>query len=257
MPADHFYSIKNPTIGAHQVQLLVSVRDEIEATEALRQGVNWIDLKEPSQGSLGRPDGRIAANVSRLLQSANHQAASVALGELDELQLEDACAMAKYFSVLKVGLANSTASDWRRKLLSLAAAIHELSGQLVPVIYADANLCGAVEDRAVLDAANELKVHFGSRYLLVDTFVKDGRSLLDHWSLSEVQRLKKETDKIGLRLVLAGSLQAKHVTMLAVLEPYALAVRGAVCDGSRQGRLCPTKIAELKELLSSGRTGSV
>ena len=45
------------------MKLLVSVRNAVEAEIAVRSGVQIVDVKEPSRGSLGRPDDDVIRSV--------------------------------------------------------------------------------------------------------------------------------------------------------------------------------------------------
>ena len=59
--------------------LLISVRDAEEAHVALSTGVNLIDIKEPSRGSLGRADWAVVTETVR--QVAGRVPVSVAMGD--------------------------------------------------------------------------------------------------------------------------------------------------------------------------------
>ena len=83
-------------------QLLVSVRDADEASDALAGGADLIDVKEPRHGSLGATPASMVRNVIRLVD--NRRPLSVALGELLDIAGVDHgyCAGAEF---AKVGLA--------------------------------------------------------------------------------------------------------------------------------------------------------
>lgn len=77
-----------------------------------------------------------------------------------------------------------------------------------------------------------------AQYMLIDTFVKDGRGLLEWISLNELLRIVEAARNIQCGLVFAGSLRITDVPRLLALSPAALAVRGAVCR-DRDYRLDP------------------
>ena len=224
-------------------QLLVSVRDVAEAKLALASHIAWIDLKEPTAGSLGRPSLPLAALVASAL--ASHQNRSIALGELNDLVIEDALALAEHFPVLKVGL-SQCADDkvWRSRVLGLAAQLRTRAAELIVVAYADAVTCAAPSLEAVLAAAKQI----AAPYLLIDTFTKDGRGLLDWLSVDQIRDVIAEASEFDCGVVLAGSLKLDDLATLLNLEPAAIAIRGAVCSrnsaAGRNGSIDPERLAE-------------
>lgn len=237
-------------------QLLVSVQDADEAQLARAMSVAWIDLKQPTAGSLGAPSLVVAQQVREVLRNVRQK--SMALGELAELDpkrghcdlrhlvgwgLEEA------FPIAKVGLAHmAERENWMAEFLSLAQAL--LPTQLVPVLYADGERCGAPGAAAVLELADRTSAPF----VLIDTYVKDGRHLLDWLTLARLGEFIQQAERARARVVLAGSLRTLHVPSLLALAPAALAVRGAVCDGERTARLCAERVGNWVKLLDSAAT---
>lgn len=221
-------------------QLLVSIRDAEEARMALEEGVHWIDLKEPARGALGTPPIETAFQVAQVLQ--NHSQRSVALGEFTELVEAHALQLAHHFPVLKIGLSGLRMGirkpATRRRLFELADAFRPLGARLVPVIYADWQASDAPRPDEVFRIANEL----ASEYILVDTFHKDGRCLLDHLSLGDLRQLISISQASGCRAILAGSLRFSQLEPLLLLPIAAIGVRGGVCDTGRDGPISRRKL---------------
>lgn len=69
------------------MRMLVSVRDVAEAQEALRAGVDFIDLKEPAAGALGGAAGDPRAVWRRCVRVEG-------AGALVSSSAEDSCALA-------------------------------------------------------------------------------------------------------------------------------------------------------------------
>lgn len=235
-------------------QLLVSVQNPAEAMLARELSVGWIDLKQPTAGSLGAPSLSIAQSVAELLIDVRQK--SIALGELVDLQrTADAVeprqlvgwGLVEVYPVAKIGLAHSASrANWESEFIALAQAL--LPTQLVPVMYADGQLCGAPGADAVLELARRTAAPF----VLVDTFIKDGRRLLDWLTLEELADFMQCAAQIGASVVLAGSLCAADVPSLLRLRPAALAVRGAVCNGERTASLCAERIKAWVQLMATG-----
>lgn len=210
-------------------RLLISVRSVFEAEICRRLGVDWIDLKEPSAGSLGAPSIPTAQAVSAYLQDFPHR--SVALGELATIDIHLAEALASLFPVAKVGLSHLGGSNrWRQQLDGLSDSI---KSDLVPVIYADWKSCQAPNPKAVLDWACSKP----SRFVLIDTFSKNGNRLLDHLEVSKIEEMVSLANDACVGVVLAGSIRLEDVAKLSHIPAAALAVRGAVCREGRENAI--------------------
>ena len=220
-------------------KLLVSVRDAGEAAAALRAGVDLLDVKEPARGSLGAADSSTIASV---IQTVSQRApVSAALGELHETAPSDFAQLPVGLSYAKVGLARcgkraDWAIDWADALRRLPRGVAS-----VAVVYADWREADAPSPDDVLRQGAAL----GCRAALLDTFHKNGQGLLDHWTLSETADFVAAAREVGMLTVLAGSLTPEAIDRLRPLEPDYVAVRGAVCDGARDGTLVEGKVAAL------------
>jgi uncharacterized protein (UPF0264 family) len=225
--------------------LLVSVQNEGEFRIALRAGVRWIDVKDPSRGALGCPEIDVATGIQRtmILENTADIHFSVALGELSETPLNDLIHYTGSFAdsaVFKIALSNCcNRTDWRGLATTLAKGIGN-PNRLILVHYADANESAAPSWREILLTAREI----GSEYLLIDTWGKNGRSLLDFYSVEALQSMIAEANAFGFRVAIAGSLPLEALRSLASLGADWIGVRGAVCDGPhRTGSICETKVS--------------
>lgn len=209
-------------------ELLVSVRCLQEARAALAGGASVIDVKEPLRGSLGRADGPTIAAVVRSV--AGRRTVSAALGEL----LDDSpCFPAAGLSFVKWGLAGCGGrADWPRALLRAMARLREAdpSCQAVAVAYADWRRADSPRPEEVCAFACD----HGCGAFLLDTWRKDGTTLLDYLPLSDVERLCQTCRNGNVRIALAGSLGTAQIRLLRATAPDWFAVRGAVCRGGRR-----------------------
>jgi hypothetical protein len=230
--------------------LLVSVRGAAEAHTALRGGATLIDVKEPLYGSLGAASPEVWRDVRRAVPA--HVPCSAALGELTDVSPRH---VAQWRSGLagyrfaKLGLAGcGEINDWQ---IRWQAILHELPPETRPVavVYADWQATGAPSPEEILKAASENSC----AALLVDTFDKSRGSISAHFSLQEIQHLLSSARAANLITVLAGSLTPALVCELLPLTPDFLAVRGAVCRGSRSGVVEETLVADLVQILLSTR----
>jgi dihydroneopterin aldolase len=217
---------------AKRTQLLISVRNAVEANTCVQAGVDWIDLKEPSAGSLGCPTWQVAQQVYQVLRG--HARRSVALGELTNLDREQSILIGSLFPVAKVGLSHTIHdSRWSNQLAELSVDLAKNSCQLVPVIYADWQICSAPQPREVLEWA----IQNAAPNLLIDTYQKAGKRLMDHLSAIQLHDLVLQGQHSNVGIVLAGSVQAQDLPTLLALKCLAIGVRGAVCQKSREGDL--------------------
>jgi uncharacterized protein (UPF0264 family) len=221
------------------MKLLVSVRSAAEAEAAVCGGADLIDVKEPLRGSLGRADDAVIADVVR--QVAVRRPVSAALGELADGFSGD---VVPGLCFVKWGLAGLQGRPWRHELAKAARLIEQQSSTCRPVAvaYADWQRADAPPPADVAAfAAQE-----GFTALLVDTWRKDGSTLLDWLPEDQLARLIAGVRQGGLRLALAGSLGLPHILGLHTLRPDWFALRGAVCrQGARVNEIDPQAIHHL------------
>jgi (5-formylfuran-3-yl)methyl phosphate synthase len=223
--------------------LLVSVRNPAEAIEALEAGADLIDLKEPDRGSLGSVSTGVMDEVVRRI--AGRAPVSAALGELIVDAHETAARLPAALAFAKVGLAGcALRDDWPRLWQSTISRL-PVGVAPVAVVYADWQRVHAPSPAEVLKRAIEV----GCRAVLVDTCSKTAGGLTDHWTGVEVAQLVSRVHKLGMLCVLGGGLTADVIPQLLPLEPDWIAVRGAVCQGSRRGPLDGRLVSRLRELL--------
>lgn len=243
-------------------KLLVSVRDVEEAKIALESGVDLIDLKEPSRGALGAVDMQTARDVVALRDSYQDTRVAVplsmALGELVDYFPSDVspgdsdfAAAPRTFDLptgilyYKIGLAGCAKREhWREQLEHFVRRTICRSG-FVAVTYADHEAVSAPSLDEVLVEAMRL----GARAVLIDTAVKDGRTLLDHWSRDTLHDATREICRSHMLSVVGGGLQAELIADVARCHPDYVAVRGAACLGGRDRKINAERIAKLRALL--------
>jgi uncharacterized protein (UPF0264 family) len=214
-------------------QLLVSVRSSAEAEAALRGGAGLIDVKEPAHGPLGRANDEVIAKVVRVV--AGRSPVSAALGELLDTPGSVSPPDGMPLTFVKWGLAGYAErgeTGWRSAFRSALRELteHQLRCRAVAAAYADWRRARAPKPEEVCDFAIE---HAAGAFL-IDTWKKDGSTLL-HWlPLTAIERLHQRCRTAGVPLALAGSLGPAEVRVLAPLRPDWIAVRGAVCQGRRR-----------------------
>ena len=226
-----------PYLGSFRIDttgLLVSVRNPDEAQAALRGGADVIDIKEPSRGALGRADSHVISAISR---NVTDRPVTAALGEIDNLDKPPVGPTA-----IKAGLSGSSEFVWQKRLESLAN--QTTAGQeLVAVAYADWENAQAPEPEQVL----EQSARIGLRWLLIDTWGKQGGCVLDLLTESFLRSFIGQCREAGLHVALAGSLPLNRLAEATSLGPELVAIRSAACRGGRLGTVDHELVAAAKE----------
>jgi len=230
--------------------LLVSVRSAEEANIAVESGcVSIIDLKEPTNGSLGCVSIDIAGKILSHLPDSICK--SIALGEVVDWPIWPTADLATRDEVLSQfhfakaglsGLANDI--DWVQRWKACLSELPE-NVQRVAVAYADADRAGSPSVPSILRSAPEV----GCSVLLIDTFCKDRGGLLDLYSIEALTQIVQAARANGLKVVLAGSLDLASTETVRTAEPDFVAVRGAVCGQGRTSKIELNKVTKLGRLI--------
>jgi (5-formylfuran-3-yl)methyl phosphate synthase len=239
-------------------QLLVSVRNAVEAIAAIEGLADIVDVKEPAHGSLGCAIPEIIGKVAAAVRSQRDAALplSLALGELAEWRdgnktpLRDAISTAQP-QFLKLGLSGAgslqNSDPWIGEWQGVRDAI---SGPhvWVAVAYADHENADSPTAESVLQAAIETKCGI----LLIDTYAKNGTSLLDHLTLNQLFAIRQATARHGLKLALAGRVTLSSLSPLVSIQADIIAVRSAVCEnGDRTSSISRELVSEFRVAVHS------
>jgi (5-formylfuran-3-yl)methyl phosphate synthase len=236
--------------------LMTSVADVEEAATALRAGVDILDVKDPREGSLGAcPPPVLRAIVAlrdRTAVAGRRVPVSAALGDATNhpgtFALAASGAAACGVDYLKIGLRGLRDPDDSVVFLSVvveAARAAAPGVRVVAAAYAEAAALGAIEPAQLPAVATRS----GADGCLIDTALKDGRTLFDHLDPGAVSGFVAACRQRGLLCGLAGSLGPDHLQLLLEIGPDVIGVRGAICEGGRSGRLDPGRLSSMREAL--------
>jgi uncharacterized protein (UPF0264 family) len=234
------------------MQLLVSVRSAAEVEPAVSGGADIIDAKDPRNGALGAVS---SATLSDIMQAVPVTVPlSIALGDVrHRAEVARAIAAIPAWSsrapcYVKLGFAGVTSPRDVRALLdeSLeAAGRHPTRLLVIAVGYADAGLSGSIAPEQLCQAAVASRI----TGMLLDTQVKSSGNLLTRMSLSALTRLVADIQGGGLMAALAGSLELKHMRLVAAARPDIVGVRRAACSGGRDGLVSQSRVRQLRSRL--------
>ncbi len=226
-------------------QLLVSVRDAVEAVAAWNAGAELIDIKDPERGSLGRPDRQLVEKIAEVLPPSTPL--SVALGDWSDDDGDWPPYVSNRLTFIKWGLADQAGRPWQAALRRARSAFGASDRpHWVLAAYADAKVAKAPEIGLVIEEV----IHGHWSGLLLDTFHKGANDLLGHCSIAELRQWIEQLHHAGKWIALAGGLTQASITRLLPLRPDWFAVRGAVCwNHQRRMFLDPNRVAALRRCL--------
>ena len=238
--------------AAGPARLLVSVRDEAEAAEAIAAGADVLDLKDPRRGPLGPCDEATLRAVAALRdRRAPRLALSAALGPARAPRAARLAALAGAlgYDAVKAGLEGLVSEAEAAEILARLAARARAAGPGMLVIaatYADARPVRALPHRGLPRVTRRA----GLDGCLLDTAIKDGRPLTRHLDRRALAAWVEACRARGLISALAGSLREADLAAIAAAGPDLVGARGALCAGGREGRLDARRVAGFRAALA-------
>lgn len=243
---------------------MISARNVADATIAIENGVDLLDIKEPRNGPLGMAAADTAAAIAGTVPTG--MPVGVSLGEWFEWRRRpgDLPVIPREAVYLKVGLSDlgdergwhERYREWRETVV--ASLRGERDPLWVAVVYADWQRVRAPSPEAVLDLAGD-----GFAAVLVDTASKSGRGrcefggLFDCLDQKSIEAIVRDAHARHLEVVLSGSLTPAGVIRAAGLGADIVGVRTAACAGGRRdGKLDPGAVRRLVELLTPAAKAS-
>jgi hypothetical protein len=226
------------------MNLLVSAQSVDEARVLIDASVDIIDVKNPAEGSLGAQPPQVVRDIAEYASSRGVPV-SAALGDLP---FQPGTAALAAFGLANVGVdyvkAGLHGTHTRSQAIELLRAVREAvrmaneSVAVVAVGYADYQRFDGLAPEHLVNAAAQT----GCSFVMLDTAIKDGRSLFDALCLAEIEAFIAAGRRGGLQVALAGSLNMAHLPALRTLGPNIVGVRGAVCGANgRRGGIDPVK----------------
>ena len=221
-------------------KLLASVTNVAEAEMALRAEVDFIDLKNPTEGALGALPLSIVSEIVTFVDERKQVSATV--GDLPmnpEILFQAVEAMLSTgVDIVKVGFFGHEAH--RACATSLQPLIC-LGKKVIAVMFADQNPdFGLLPDLATAG-------FFG---VMLDTADKASGSLTSHLTIAELEAFVTSAARLKLFSGLAGSLHVKDIASLQSLKVDYLGFRSALCvDTDRKEQIDETRLCEVKTML--------
>jgi len=229
------------------MKLLVSPINVTEAKAVLDGGADIVDVKNPKEGSLGANFPWMIRAVVDMVGSKKPVSATIGdfnfkPGTASLAALGAAASGADY---IKTGLYDIQTTDQAEELLS--NVVRSIKGYdsnkfAVAAAYADYRRINSISP--LLLPAVGAKV--GADVVMIDTGIKDGRSLFEFMSEEELTRFVDDARDLGLTTELAGTIKFEDLDVLRQINPDILGIRGVVCGGDRNDEIKQELVEEFK-----------
>lgn len=229
-----------------QMQLMISVLSADEARDALLGGAEILDIKNPEEGSLGAQSPEVIREITHLCSGKIE--VSAAIGDVPNLPGTAALAAlgaadcgADY---IKIGIYGPrTELEARTLLYKTRQAVKEYPVSIIAAGYADFERTGTLNP----DCLPHVAASAGIQGILLDTYIKDGKSLFDFLDLQQLRLMAEQTHTYGMTFGLAGALNEKDLEPVYAIGADIVGLRTAVClNKERNG---PLRMEHIRRLL--------
>jgi uncharacterized protein (UPF0264 family) len=234
------------------MRLMISVVSASEARAALQGGAEILDVKNPAEGSLGAQFPRVIRAVKDV--SYGRVPVSAAIGDMPDLPgtaalaaLGAASCGADYIKIGLYGPRNET--EAATLLREAKMAVQEYDALVIAAGYADYQRSGTLNPEFLPEVAASA----GIDGCLLDTTIKDGRTIFDFIDSGKLRGLAEEAHQRSLLFGLAGSLGEKDLASALEIRADIIGLRTAVCrnhqrNGPLDGSLVRRFVTSLQEL---------
>ncbi|MFW5427519.1 MAG: (5-formylfuran-3-yl)methyl phosphate synthase [Methylophagaceae bacterium] len=199
---------------------LASVQSLEEAKILLPVLPDILDMKDPSKGALGVLPVETVADIVNMIDGRCLTSATI--GDLPmqaDVISKAMIAMAKSdVDYIKIGLFPE--SKLTECIKTLAETVKNLEKPVIAVLFADKSID--------LDIISLLKTS-GFTGVMIDTAIKNGQGLLDHWDNSQLIHFVNTVQQHEMLCGVAGALKIEDIAELKPLNADYLGFRSALC----------------------------
>jgi hypothetical protein len=236
-----------------KIKLLVSPKTLEEANVVVKyQEVDFIDCKNPSEGSLGANFPWIIKQMKSLIQFSGSQLLSATIGDFPNLpgtaSLAALGAAVAGADIIKIGLKGPTTENECIFLMNkVVKAVKDYNKNIKVVAagYADKIRMESSPDFLSLPV---IAAKSGADIVMLDTYVKDGKGLFDFLTIDQLKLFRNKAKDFNLDVALAGNLRKESLPKIKEILPDIIGVRSLVCEGydRNNGMIKGHLIEELK-----------
>lgn len=199
---------------------LASVQSLEEAQILISALPDILDMKNPSEGALGALNVDTVRRIVKLIDGRCQTSATI--GNLPMQEKLISAAMINMASsgvdYIKIGLFPD--NNLSNCIVDLAETVKKLKTPIIAVVFADQSL--DVDFLPLLKAS-------GFHGVMVDTAIKNGQHLLEHWDLLRLADFVDSAHQQAMLCGLAGALRYEDIKVLQPLGADYLGFRSALC----------------------------
>jgi len=239
------------------MKLLVSPKNIKEAKITIEAGADYVDCKNPKEGSLGANFPWIIRKMKELIPENNNQLLSAAIGDFPYLpgtaSLAALGAATSGADIIKVGLKGPKNEQEAIELMDrVVRAVKEFNKNILIVAagYADySRIEGSPEFLSIPYITSKSNADIA----MLDTYIKDDKNLLDFLTIQQLKEFRKRAKENDLKVALAGRLRIEDIDKIKKISPDIIGVRSAVCNGfdRNNGEINSNLILKLKKKLQT------
>ena len=203
-------------------KILVSIKSFNEAMLVLNKGIDIIDFKDPTLGSLG------ALPIDKIQSCLNiippNQLTSATIGDICDI--EEIKKKTLFLSKIEIDFIKIGFFFDQKKLKNLFSLKKIVKNKkIIAVLFAD--------KQPTINFIKEIKkINFDG--ILIDTQNKENGNLRDCLTNNEIKNFVKLSKKENLTIGLAGSLTIDDIDPLRKIHPDYLGFRGALCNSNKR-----------------------
>ncbi|MFW9950286.1 MAG: (5-formylfuran-3-yl)methyl phosphate synthase [Candidatus Thorarchaeota archaeon] len=238
------------------MKLLVSPKTLEEAKIIVKhEEVDFIDCKNPSEGSLGANYPWIIQQMKNLIQLSGSQLLSATIGDFPNLpgsaSLAALGAAVAGADIIKIGLKGPTTKKQCIFLMDkVVKAVKDYNKNIKVVAagYADKIRMESSPDFLSLPV---IAAKSGADIVMLDTYIKDGKGLFNFLTIEQLKVFRDKAKELNLEVALAGNLRKDSLPKIKEIWPDIIGVRSLVCEGydRNNGTIKSHLIDELKSEL--------
>ncbi len=225
---------------------LITVTDADEAEVVSDQRPEIVDIKNPSEGSLG------ASRPSRIEEICDEIAGdseiSIAIGDCPQLPGTIGLAVegALRFDpdYIKIGLKEAETIEEGVEIIRTAVKTVDRNNTDTSVVvagYGDYKASGTLEPKNIVEVGSRA----GADTVMLDTLSKDKGNLLDILPRSELEGFTRYARQNGMDVALAGSLTTEDIKKVDNIGADIAGFRGAVCEQGRESSINSEKVENI------------
>ena len=219
----------------NKIKLLVSPKNVKEAKIVISAKVDFIDCKNPEEGSLGANFPWIIREMKNLITDNNDsQLLSATIGDFPNLpgsaSLAALGAAVSGADIIKVGLKGPKNVDQGVKLMKnvvKAVKSYDKNIMVVAAGYADYMRMDAALDFLSIPI---ITAESGADIAMLDTYIKDKKGLFDFLNVNQLTEFRDIAYNLNLKIALAGNLKQSILYKIRKINPDIIGVRSMVCE---------------------------